>query len=120
MRLIACGKTDVGVTRTKNEDYFCSEDGIGLFVVADGMGGHASGEIASKMAVEIIRDHMSSSLPEKDSLDSGKAVSFSNETRALASGILESYICCGLLTGDPRMNVACGGAVLPQCGGPGD
>ena len=55
MKLISCGKTDIGVSRTKNEDNFCSEEDLGLFVVADGIGGHAAGDIASKMAVDIIR-----------------------------------------------------------------
>jgi serine/threonine protein phosphatase PrpC len=87
MRLIAYGKTDVGVARTKNEDYFCSEEDIGLFVVADGMGGHASGEVASRMAVEIILDHMSPSLPGEKRMDSETAASFSKATRMLASGI---------------------------------
>ena len=87
MGLIACGKTDVGVTRANNEDYFCSEEDIGLFVVADGMGGHASGEIASRMAVEIIRDHMRSPLKGEENLASKTAVSFSKETNMLVSGI---------------------------------
>lgn len=49
--------TDIGLVRNKNEDsYFQSMDfEFPLFIVADGMGGHNAGEIASKMAVEIIK-----------------------------------------------------------------
>ena len=38
---------------------------MGLFVVADGMGGHASGEVASKMAVDIMRDYFKGAGKEK-------------------------------------------------------
>ena len=46
--------SDVGLKRSTNEDSYCSDDTTGLYVVADGMGGHAYGEVASRMAVETI------------------------------------------------------------------
>lgn len=54
MLIKASGITDVGLKREGNEDYFSTDDALGLYVVADGMGGHLAGEIASKMAVELI------------------------------------------------------------------
>lgn len=42
--------------RNNNEDQFCVEPELGLFVVADGMGGYEGGEIASKLAVDEVRD----------------------------------------------------------------
>jgi PPM family protein phosphatase len=48
--------TDVGRKRSSNEDNFLIDQQLKLFVVADGMGGHASGEIASAMCVHLIRD----------------------------------------------------------------
>ncbi len=56
MILTVRGKTDRGLVRANNEDNFHFDDKLGLLVVADGMGGHASGEIASQLAVNIIRD----------------------------------------------------------------
>jgi len=47
--------TDVGVVRDHNEDSAMIDDGMRYFVVADGMGGHAAGEVASAMAVEGIQ-----------------------------------------------------------------
>jgi serine/threonine protein phosphatase PrpC len=48
--------TDVGRKRTHNEDNYLIDKELRLFIVADGMGGHASGEVASAMAVHTIRD----------------------------------------------------------------
>jgi len=52
MRLAAIGATDVGRKRSHNEDAFLVMPESGLFCVADGLGGHSSGEVASRMAVE--------------------------------------------------------------------
>ena len=46
--------TDPGLRRTSNEDSYSTRADIGLFVVADGMGGHVAGEVASRVAVEAI------------------------------------------------------------------
>ncbi|HET6612340.1 MAG TPA: Stp1/IreP family PP2C-type Ser/Thr phosphatase [Kofleriaceae bacterium] len=56
MKIRYAAKTDVGMKRTHNEDYFSLIEDEQLFLVADGMGGHASGEVASKLAAETISD----------------------------------------------------------------
>ncbi|MDH5671730.1 MAG: Stp1/IreP family PP2C-type Ser/Thr phosphatase [Myxococcales bacterium] len=54
MKTASFGLSDIGRRRTTNEDAFLIDEELGLFVVADGMGGHNAGEIASEQAVETL------------------------------------------------------------------
>ena len=65
------GSTDVGLLRTHNEDCFDVNDKYQVYVVADGMGGHNHGEIASQIAVETIRDFIDASVDNDGTLPIG-------------------------------------------------
>ena len=51
----AAGLSDIGAVRERNEDCFLVEPGLRLYAVADGLGGHAGGDVASRIACETLR-----------------------------------------------------------------
>lgn len=73
MKVVSCGITDVGLKRGHNEDNYLINEELNLYVVADGMGGHAGGEYASAIAVntveEVVTSLESEASPELDSDD---------------------------------------------------
>lgn len=61
-KIQAYGQTDVGKMRTENDDSFLVDESLGLYAVADGLGGLPEGGLASSMAIETLRQLMSESL----------------------------------------------------------
>jgi len=61
--------TDIGLVRSQNEDSLCVSPETGLFAVADGMGGHLAGEVASATALQILERELSKRLQQGESPD---------------------------------------------------
>jgi protein phosphatase len=61
VRIAVSALTDVGCVRTNNEDFFGYDESLGIYVICDGMGGMASGEVASSRAVAAILSSFASS-----------------------------------------------------------
>ncbi len=59
----AYGATDCGLSRPCNEDAFLVDEALGLFIVADGVGGLAHGDVASKIAVEVVHQLVKEAAP---------------------------------------------------------
>jgi protein phosphatase len=66
MKLLVAGTTDVGRKRDHNEDFFFINESNNLFIVCDGMGGHAAGEVASKIATETVNSFIESTSKDED------------------------------------------------------
>ncbi len=87
-KIESAGISDIGKRRKQNEDSLFLDDRMGLYVVADGMGGHNAGEIASKLVVETIRDYIrqgQSDGPVEELV--GIGANLSKEARLLLAGI---------------------------------
>jgi PPM family protein phosphatase len=76
VQIVSGGVTDVGRVRTNNEDCFRIVAPLQLFVLSDGMGGEAHGEVASALAVETVVKHCS------EALDNPEATLYGNQTAA--------------------------------------
>ncbi len=93
-KITSIGYSDVGLVRQNNEDAIGLWEELGLFVLADGMGGHKGGEMASGIAIDIIHQHLLTTLSKikevgkvdeetgytYDSLALKKAIEAANQT----------------------------------------
>ena len=74
MRILSCGITDVGLKRGHNEDNYLINEELNLFVVADGMGGHAGGEYASAICVNTVEEVVTSLETNADQMVEGPII----------------------------------------------
>ncbi|MFC1859635.1 protein phosphatase 2C domain-containing protein [Thermodesulfobacteriota bacterium] len=87
----SAGVTDVGRKRKGNEDSLFLDDDMQLYIVADGMGGHKAGEVASGMIVETIPDYIKHTKePPQEGDVSGDGEPLSPKAQLLMSGILKA------------------------------
>jgi serine/threonine protein phosphatase PrpC len=88
LKIESAGISDIGRRRKQNEDSLFLDDRMGLYVVADGMGGHNAGEVASKLVVETIQDYIRQKQSEDLIVEPvGRDANLSKEARLLLAGI---------------------------------
>ncbi len=94
MQIVSAGVSDVGRVRTNNEDSFRIVEALNLFILSDGMGGEAHGEVASAMAVETVEKYCAN--PEVSKEDSGATLhgaapeSWSPPTKMLQNAVYQA------------------------------
>ena len=107
LRLLSCARSDVGRKRQINEDAFFRDDARGFYVVADGVGGHNKGEIASREAVDQLKSWVYGAQRDLDRLLDRVAMGDSEciweVRRLLESGVKQAcYMVYGMAELDPE------------------
>ena len=87
-RLEIYGRTDVGRKRSHNEDAIGTDASLGLVIVADGMGGHNAGEVASSMAVDVVARMVRERLPKMEEGALDEATGLTQESALLRHAIM--------------------------------
>lgn len=82
------GKTDVGSVRDHNEDAISTETSLGLAILADGMGGHRGGEVASAITVSTIYDSLSKKLKSISDGGTDEETGYSLESKTIHDAII--------------------------------
>jgi len=94
VQIVSGGVTDVGRVRTNNEDSFRIVEPLNLFILSDGMGGEAHGEIASSMAVETVEKYCSKPEGTKEDtdvpLDGASASNWAPQTKLLQNAVFQA------------------------------
>ena len=116
MRLRACGLSDVGRSRNHNEDHFEIVGDGRLCVVADGMGGHGHGDLASRIAVEAILEHLGSPEGGPGELSKLLEVAINNAHHRLLERVAADEELLGMGTTTVVMLVGEGAAVVAHVG----
>ena len=117
MRTLSYGKSDVGRRRPHNEDSLLFDDQLGLYVVADGVGGNAKGEVASAESVELVQSwvkrwrktldaHVADPTPE----NSGRVRRLLESAKGMSSTLSSLLVCANeafiAQVGDSRVYLA--------------
>ena len=104
MRIHSSGQSDVGRRRPHNEDAFLCDDDLGLYIVCDGVGGNAKGEVASAESVDLVLSWVKRSRKTLDAFAAAPTEEKSGQVRRLLESAVQSacYMVFGMGQLDPR------------------
>jgi serine/threonine protein phosphatase PrpC len=104
MSTVSVGQTDVGRRRPHNEDSFLCDDDLGLFLVADGVGGNAKGEVASAESVDLVHSWVRRWRATLEAHKAAPTEENTNIVRRLLESAVQSacYMVFGMGQIDPR------------------
>lgn len=100
VRLTVGASTDVGRVRDHNEDGYLIDDDLGLVAVADGMGGHRGGEVASALALEVLLDEFSARHDLRDAVVAANDAVYERSTEDDAVRGMGTTLTAGVLGDD--------------------
>ena len=92
VRSVGQGLSDIGRRRKNNQDAFLVDDILGLYIVADGMGGHKAGEVASAIAANTIMDELREGLPNIKPGEIDEETGYSQETLIIKEAIKKAIL----------------------------
>jgi serine/threonine protein phosphatase PrpC len=128
MRILSSGQSDVGRRRPHNEDAYLCDDSLGLYIVCDGVGGNAKGEVASAESVDLVLSWVKRWRKTLDAFAAAPTEENSGLVRRLLESAVQSacYMVFGMGQQDPRQRgmsstlssllVASGKAYIAQVG----
>mgnify|MGYP006294498769 CR=1 FL=1 len=73
LKTASAGLSDIGRKRSTNQDYFLMDDAAGLYLLADGMGGHQAGEVAAKLVVDSMHRYLAAGSTAAEAPENGKS-----------------------------------------------
>jgi serine/threonine protein phosphatase PrpC len=103
----SCGLSDIGRRRMSNEDALFADDALGLYAVADGMGGHNAGEIASQEALDTLHGMVVRGAADVRALDvEGATLDAPRKAQRLLESAVQAatYMVFGIAQSDPEQH----------------